>query len=391
MDLEPQGGFNNVTESKHTQPVNEYHWLAPRFWHGMRANVWWRLLARNRFKISPLRAGIALGVSTLSPINDLLAAVQRVRYESKIRETRIEHDPIFILGHWRSGTTWLHELLVSNPDFAFPTTYQCLAPSHFLISPWFARYGGFLLPKKRPMDNMSAGWHLPQEDEFALMNLGVPTPYLRIAFPHSKQRYLEYLDFDGLSEAELQNWKKPFLWFLRALTFSSGGKQLVLKSPPHTGRIATLDQIFPNARYIHLVRDPRQLFPSTMRLWNSLDQVQSLQSGLDDAEMKRYVTDCLQRMYDGFHAGRPHIANDRIIDVRYEDLVAAPKETVRKIYEQLNLGDFSEVSSQLDKMLVGHNDYQPNRHASDPQWEAEIMSYCRDYALQYGYLKHAKA
>ncbi len=353
----------------------------------MRAPIWWGLLAKNRFRISPHRAHVALGVSLLNPMNDWLALIQRIAYESKIQATSIDQDPIFILGHWRSGTTWLHELLVSNPRFAFPTTYQCLAPSHFLVSPWIARYGGFLLPKKRPMDNMPAGWYLPQEEEFALMNLGVPTPYLRIAFPHTQPRYLEYLNFEGLTEVELKNWKEPFLWFLKALTYSNQGKRLVLKSPPHTGRIAVLNQMFPNAKYVHLVRDPRQLFPSTMRLWNSLDHVQSLQHGLSEQDMKQYVTECLRRMYRGFHAGRNLVAASRIIDVRYEDLVADPRDTVRNIYDRLDLGDFSEAGPWLDPMLEGASSYQTNRHSMDSAWEAEIMEYCKDYAQQYGYTR----
>lgn len=376
----------NEAESLTNQKANHYSSLAPRFWHGMRAGVWWRMLARNRFRISPKRCHIALGVSIVSPINDLLAFVQYLLHGRRIDLTELSNDPVFILGHWRSGTTLLHELLVSNPDFAFPSTYQCLAPSHFLVSPWIAKYGGFLLPEKRPMDNMAAGWQLPQEDEFALMNLGLPTPYLRIAFPQTQPRHLEYLDFDGIPEGQLDRWKKGFLGFIKALTYSYGGRRLVLKSPPHTGRIRELMQLFPRARFIHLVRDPRKLFPSTMRLWKSLDQVQGLQEGLGDQELKQYVRQCMERMYGGFHAHRDEIPNHQILDIRYEDLVASPKDTVRMIYERLELGEFESVAHHLDPLLTGHRDYRVNRHRSDPEWESEVMRYCSDYARRYGYL-----
>ncbi len=372
-------------EAMKEQEANKYSGLAPRFWHGMRAGVWWRLLARNGLRISPSRLHIAVGVTAISPINDILATIQRAAYQRKIAASQIERDPIFILGHWRSGTTLLHELLVADPLFASPNTYQCFAPSHFLVSPFVAKYGGILLPKKRPMDNMAAGWLLPQEDEFALMNLGVPSPYLRIAFPQTQSQFLEYLDFSGLSEQALDFWKERFLWFLKALTVYYEGKRLVLKSPPHTGRVGQLFQMFPQARFIHLVRDPRQLFPSTMRLWRSLDQVQSLQPGYDEDRLKQYVASCMKRMYEGYRSGRSLIPDDQILDIRYEDLVANPKSTVQQIYETLGIGDFSQVSPLLDQMLAGHTTYQPNRHRSDKQWEEEVLAYCREYAKEYGY------
>jgi omega-hydroxy-beta-dihydromenaquinone-9 sulfotransferase len=369
--------------------ANHYSSLAPRFWHGMRAGVWWRLLAENRFRISPSRIHIALGVTAITPINDVLATVQRMFHQRRIQATELCGDPIFILGHWRSGTTLLHELLMADRRFASPNTYQCFAPSHFLVSTFVPRYGNFLLPKKRPMDNMAAGWMLPQEDEFALMNLGLPSPYLRIAFPHSQNRFLEYLDMQGLSSEQLDRWKNGFLWFVKALTRHYGDRRLVLKSPPHTGRIGQLSKMFPNARYIHLVRDPRQLFPSTMRLWRSLDQVQSLQTGLSEPQITEYVCQCMQRMYRGFHAHRDSIPAEQIMDVCYEDLVANPKATVRQIYDQLNLGDYEEISARLGQMLEGHREYQVNRHQTDPKWQTEVVNYCADYAHRYGYSEDA--
>ncbi|MFO0942478.1 MAG: hypothetical protein U0930_17205 [Pirellulales bacterium] len=65
------------------------------------------------------------------------------------------------------------------------------------------------------MDEMAAGWLLPQEDEFALMNLGIPSPYLRIAFPHCQEKHLDYLDMSQLSDEKVQmeGWLSPGLRF----------------------------------------------------------------------------------------------------------------------------------------------------------------------------------
>lgn len=352
----------------------------------MRMGCWWRLLARNRFRVAPERIHVAMGVSVFSPINDLLSAAQWLLFNRRIENTVVENDPIFILGHWRSGTTLLHELLVSDPRFASPNTFQCFAPSHFLISEYLmVRFGNFLIPKKRPMDEMAAGWQLPQEDEFALMNLGVPTPYLRIAFPRTQTKALEYLDMLDLSPAELQSWRTSFLWFIKALTYHYGDRRLVLKSPPHTGRIQQLLELFPRATFIHLSRDPCKLYPSTLRLWRALDEVQGLQPTEDGPALEDYVTECLKRMYRGFDAGVGSIPAGQFAQVGYEELVADPATTVERLYTQLNLGDFNGVRQQLEKRLSGHKSYQPNRHEVDDQMEQEILRRWPEYAAKFGY------
>ena len=86
------------------------------------------------------------------------------------------------------GTTLLHELLIRDPRHAFPTTYECLVPHHFLMTEsWLPKLLWWMMPSRRPMDNMPAGWDRPQEDEFALCLLGQPSPYERIAFPNRQE------------------------------------------------------------------------------------------------------------------------------------------------------------------------------------------------------------
>ena len=169
------------------------------------------------------------------------------------------------------------------------------------------------------------------------------------------------------------------------LTYHYDQKQLVLKSPPHTGRLSELIKIFPNAKFIHLTRDPRKLFVSTMRLWRSLDEVQALQRPTDEEELKRFVYQCMRRMYRGFEAGLSLVPDDRIVDVRYEDLVADPLETLRDLYQKLDLGDFDQLEPLLTERLSHHKEYQPNQHAMDADLEQEIMSNWSDYAKRYGY------
>ena len=187
----------SVVSSQLPQPPQAEHvvkhplaWYMPRFWHGMRLSTWLRELARNRFAISPSRVADDVLDHVLHGAQ--LAAGGRASgsvYGRRIDAVKLAEPPVFILGHWRAGTTFLHELLIRDPAHTYATTYQCFAPHHFvlsehLVTPWT----GLFVPERRPMDNMAAGWDRPMEDEFALENLGVPTPYLSMMFPNRGPR-----------------------------------------------------------------------------------------------------------------------------------------------------------------------------------------------------------
>ena len=105
-------------------------WI-PRFWDGMCVSGWLPLLVRNRFDVSPRRIAMAVLIGGFALLNFVLWLVQHVLFGRKIERTKIDDDPIFVIGHWRSGTTLLHELLVLDPRHTFPDTYACFAPNHF--------------------------------------------------------------------------------------------------------------------------------------------------------------------------------------------------------------------------------------------------------------------
>ncbi len=367
--------------------VNPYPTLGPRFWHGMTSRVLWPFLYRNRFRVHLTRLHRAAGSLAFSPFNDVMALMQHVIHGGAIRRTELAGPPIFVLGHWRSGTTLMHELLHLDDRFASPNTYQCFAPWHFLLSePWMRRFGNFLLPDKRPMDNMKANWSLPQEDEFALMILGAATPYYWLAFPQHAVPNMDSLGSHSFQPKDLKRWKFVIDWFFRALTYHTG-KPLIIKSPPHTGRIGILAEMYPEAKFIHMVRDPRKLYPSTMKLWRALSETQGLQCRPNDEAIHRFVIDAIHRMYDSFELDRQKIPANRIIDVHYETLVADPMSTVARIYEQLEIGNSEFVLQKIAERSQADKEYRVNEHASSDELEKIIQRDWSSYAKLYGYLK----
>ena len=229
---------------------------APHMWEGSCFSAWVRLMARNRCAVH-FRYWWVAGIATcVTFIHSVLWLLEQIFWRQQISRTPVPADPIFILGHWRTGTTLLHELLIRDPRHCYPNTYQCMEPNHFHLAEGFVtRFMPFLLPKRRPMDDMPTGWDRPQEDEFALCMMGQPSPYTHIGFPNNPPD-LDALDQRGYSNQQKKDWAGVLADFLRRVSSLHPGKRLVLKSPPHTARIPVLLQQFPNARFVHIVARP---------------------------------------------------------------------------------------------------------------------------------------
>lgn len=357
----------------------------PRIWLGMSFRDWLGLLTINRWQIDWKRVPVALAIIGYTVPLSLLAVLARALLAGEINRTRIDKPPVFILGHWRSGTTLLHELLVLDERHAYPTTYTCIMPRLFMHTEWIAqRLFGFLVAGRRPMDNMTAGFNKPQEDEFALCNLGVDSPYRSLAFPNRPPLCQEYLSPGGLSPRQNEKWKQALERFLRMVTCRAKGKRLVLKSPTHTARIKTLLELFPDARFVHIVRDPHVVFPSTVHLWKTLYREHGMQVP-NFAGLEEQVFETFARMYEKFENERSLIPADRFCEVRYEDLVRDTVGEMRTIYDHLGLGGFEQALPRLREYLAANDGYQTNQYELSDDQRRQISSRWRKFIAQYGY------
>ncbi len=356
----------------------------PRPWHGMTMSVWFRLLARNHFAVSPSRIPMALAVSMLSIFNSCAAVAQRARFGRAVRRTAIEVPPVFIVGHWRTGTTLLHELMALDEQFGHPTTYQCMTPHHFLVTQGPAtRLLGFLLPEHRPIDGMRLRWDLPQEDEFALCGQGLPSLYADWAFPRRSGDPDHSPDLAGMSDEERGRWREGLLRFLRGVTLSDG-RRLVLKSPTHTARLATLQDMFPGASFVHMVRDPYAVVTSTLAAWRRMAESLGLQTGCRP-DLEDHSLDVFERMYRRFEEDRARIEPGRIIDVHYEDLVADPVGVMSGIYRHLGLPHFERVRPAIIEYFEAAAAYRTNRNPTSSELRRRVTERCAGYARRYGY------
>jgi hypothetical protein len=358
---------------------------SPHIWQGCDFFAWARLLVRNRCAVDLRHAHVAIIVTFVSLFHTALRLIQDALLAGRANRLRPRSGPLFIIGHWRTGTTLLHELLILDPRHTFPNTYQCLVPHHFLFSePVMTRLFRWLIPAHRPMDNMPAGWDRPQEDEFALCMLGQPSPYLTIAFPNHPPQDQEAFDLTGLQPVALARWKQAYLNYIGRLTLKDP-RRLVLKSPTHSCRVPVLLELFPDARFVHIVRDPYSVFPSTVNLWKTLYETHGLQTPTF-AGLEEQVFATFTHLYERIEDAKRILPPGHFHEMRYEDLVADPVTELRRMYSGLGLGDFEPARPHVEDYLRLQAGYQTNRYKPlPPAVETEITRRWGDVIRRYGY------
>lgn len=325
---------------------------------GVTLGPWLRLLGQSGVELRPrfcLRAACITGYAIQ---NTIFSWYESARFSSQIEGAEIA-PPIFILGAPRQGTTHLHNLLSIDSGLASPNFYQVLYPRTFLTTEKAAStLLGFLLPEKRPLDNVRQSFSVPHEEEIAVASAGALSPYLGFVFPKDGDRYRGYLDPLSLSESDLEEWKNYYLWFLKKVSLRYG-KRLVLKSPLNTSRVSLLLSLFPSAKFVHIARHPFDVYRSSVQAIRIVHEWVGLQSG-ENVDWDQEVLSGHRRIYDRYFQERSLIPDGALHELTFEQLEKDPVGEIARIYEELQLGDFAHIEENLSAYLNSISGYQKN-------------------------------
>jgi len=342
------------------QPLKHRWSVANNYLAGITAGDWLRLLKHNHFAVDPAYWHRAAFITAASAMNSHFRRKEERIFGEQVAKTVVQ-PPLFILGHWRSGTTHLHNLIAQDTrQFAFANTYQVVNPHTFLSTEEAnTRRFAWMVPKTRPMDSMELNFQVPQEDEFAPCLMSLRSLYLGVSFPRREDDYARYLDFLNVPQAEIDEWKSAFVSFLKKLTFKYQ-RPLVLKSPPHTARIRLLLELFPDARFVHIHRHPYEVYSSCRHYYDTATWYSYLQrpdlDRIDERIIRRYT-----RLHDAFFAERHLIPEARFHEISFDELEREPIGTVKEIYQKLGLNDFDGFQPKLRQYVDSLAGYRKNR------------------------------
>lgn len=282
-------------------------------------------------------------------------------YQEHFKNVIIEQ-PVFILGHWRSGTTLLHNLLTLDDQFAYPNLFQVSRPHQFLFrEAMVEKRFEHMKAQKRAMDNMEVTFRDPGEDESGISVMSQRSPLISWTFPNNHSYYTRFHTFANVDNKDIERWQNSLLVFFKKLTWRYK-KPLVLKSPLHTGRIEILLQLFPDARFIHIVRNPYTVFKSTQKLYRKMLPKTCLQTP-DFTKWDDYIIEDYKTMYDAFLGQKAKIPKKQFYELRFENLEKDKMVEIEEIYKYFKLSGFENLKTKIFSYEKKNKNFKKNIHS----------------------------
>ena len=327
-------------------------------------------------------------------LRDILETRLRLARAWKGREEALERQrlkrPVFIVGMPRSGSTFLHELLAADARNRAPKVWEVMYPLA----------AGSAEPREKDRHIRKAAACLWW---FRRLAPGADAVYpMRAQTPHECVAIQSYT---FLSEEFLSTCRIPayqaflhaadltpaYAWqkrFLQHLQLGASAKRWVLKSPDHVYGLDALFRVFPDACLVQTHRNPIEVLKSSADLTQVLQVLYG--RAADPRETLARETRTLAENTDRFIRFRdrhPDLA-DRIIDIKYSELVADPLAAVRAIYDRLETPLLESQAEQVRRLASQRSRYQGRRASADQfrvnfELGAEAGNFKR-YCLRFG-------
>lgn len=282
---------------------------------------------------------------------------------------------VFIQGFWRSGTTLLHEMLAALPRCAAPQTWQCMNPAAMLAP--------FAQPQsrqavKRPMDSVQVAPDSPQEGEFALMVMGIPSLYRGFFDPRRFPELIPLMQQAYWTEKH-SDWIENLEAFLYGIGKTAAQQHMILKSPGHLFRIRSLEKRFPLANHVWILRDPVAVWSSNLKMWRAMIQRYGLWNA-PAGVLEEFLESALCAFADLLEETHNQGGFQRQPVYGYEALVQNPAKVFPSLVDRLNLGPWSEMPHDLQARLLS----QPHAvlECKDPPADAPLSLLSRLHKLQ---------
>ena len=346
--------------------------------------VWLSLIIKNR-GIYWKKIPKALVITIVSLITSPLQLAQYIYYRTNRKKAEDVQDPIFIIGHWRSGTTFLHYLMCKNPKYGYLTYYQGFLPTIALIGGTVVRRTlSFLIPKKRPQDNIEIASDLPHEEENSISNFSRFSASHSFFFPKDESFYNKYALLKGITQREYHKWKQSYQRMVDEILIANKFKPLVIKNPHNTGRIKGLLDMYPNAKFIHIYRNPYDVIPSTYLMYDMVIQTQYLNKYSSDQTMDKifyYYRTSMQQYFEQ----KDLIPKQNLYEIKFEDFQYDAVNLIQKLYAKLNLEYTQEVDIKIKEYAASKKNYKKNVHKLEPELKKRITEECGFAFTELGY------
>ena len=310
---------------------------------------------------------------------------EEIKFRKKLAKFKYEKQPLFIIGHWRSGTTLLHNLLCKAPSAAYLTTYQSTFPNN-LGSKWlFKTFMKANMPAKRPSDNVILNIDFPQEDEFAFCNCQPNAYYNFFYFPSNYKLYFDKAIYHkNLTEKEVNRWYKSYDKLLKKAVLNCNGNQLIVKNPVNTARIDKILKLYPNAKFLYIYRNPITVFYSTQKFFQHLFPSLWLKS-VDSDFIDKLIFDVYLKIMNDYQEQKALIPPENLIELKFEIFEKNPIAEIKRIYIGLLNDDFEAAKPYFTEYFDSLAGYKKNKYSVSESSLNKILKEWKYFLELYDY------
>lgn len=294
--------------------------------------------------------------------------IELVKYNKKVESYKIERDPLFILGYYRSGTTYLQQMFMQDNRLGYTSFYQTMFPELMLT---FEKSMTPVLEKitqtfrtQNHFHRIPFTWHSPGEEDVAMLSLmNAKAAQWGVLFPRrATDTFTKYALFEKISNEEIKKWMDSYLYLVKKISLANQRKTLVLKSPLNTARIKQLLTLFPNAKFIYISRNPVHVFASCKRLWEMIIKKYVL-GNYATINLQQIILETYSVTINSYMKDKLLIPQSRLIEISYENFIKKPVEILQQVYEKLELGDFEHCKDAMNKYEHGQKNYRTLEHS----------------------------
>jgi len=176
---------------------------------------------------------------------------------------------------------------------------------------------------------------------------------------------------ENLSPDARREWEREYTRVVRKLC-RRDDRRIVLKSPDITCKLDATVRLFPQAKYVHICRDPYDVARSVVNMLEKTHGIASFQGIPARPELEERALALCEDVYRGYLAQRALIPEGNLAEIRYEDLVAGPVETMGAVYRALSLPGFEAAAGRIRALMDSRSDYQPNRFQLNEEFGNKI-------------------
>ncbi len=313
--------------------------------------------------------------------------IEHLLYDKKLDRMPELPAPVFIIGHWRSGTTHLCNVLSKSPRFGFLSPIASGLPWEILtMGRLFRRRLEKQLPSSRLIDNVPVNPDSPQEDEFAIANMSKVSFLHALYFPSRFEEHIRRGVFlEGLTEKEVRQWRNTFLYLLKKISYEQGAdKHLLVKNPVYTARVKMIKELVPRAKFIHIYRNPHRIFPSMKNYYRKLLPAMALQS-YEKVDIERVILRTYRDMMDRLEREAKQINTEDFAHVKFEDFEREPLNELERVFDQLQLADFETDRPYLQNYLDSITNYRKNTFETPKEDQTLVREFWGGYLEKLGY------